>query len=149
LPSWKKILDNNDWYPTFESEIIIIRRIRMNITGIAYIVCFYVLVASGETLNGIARTVFLNKRIGVVRAKRVSMLSGLLICLLICYLYIPQMGINSDSGLYIRDFAGYGMGLSAVGFFDTGQMTRHGTSIKMEEAKWKKQEKNRARSMRN
>lgn len=46
----------------------------MNITGIAYIACFYVLVASGETLNGIDRTVFLNKRIGVVRAKRVSML---------------------------------------------------------------------------
>jgi hypothetical protein len=92
-------MDNIDGYPTSELAIIIIRRIRMNITGIVNIVCFYVLVASGETLNGIARTVFLNKRIGVVRAKRVSMLSALLICLLICYLYVPKMRINSDSGL--------------------------------------------------
>ena len=86
----------------------------MNITGIAYIVCFYVLVASGETLNGIARTVFLNKRMGVVRAKRVSMLSGLLICLLICHFYIPQMRINSDSGLL---FLGISLSLFML-FFD-------------------------------
>ena len=86
----------------------------MNFTGIAYIACFYVLVASGETLNGIARTVFLNKRIGVVRAKRVSMLSGLLICLLICYFYVPQMGINSDSGLL---FLGISLSLFML-FFD-------------------------------
>jgi hypothetical protein len=86
----------------------------MNITDIAYVACFYVLVASGETLNGIARTVFLNKRIGVVRAKRVSMLSGLLICLLICYLYVPQMGIHSDSGLL---FLGISLSLFML-FFD-------------------------------
>jgi hypothetical protein len=67
-----------------------------NITKIA---CFYVLVASGETLNGIARTVFLNKRLGVMPAKRVSMLSALSLCLLICYFYVPILGITSDNGL--------------------------------------------------
>jgi hypothetical protein len=71
----------------------------MNLTDIVYIVCLYVLVAAGETLNGIARTVFLNKRMGIVRAKRLSLLSGLLICLLICYLYVPQIMIHSVNGL--------------------------------------------------
>jgi hypothetical protein len=71
----------------------------MDITDIVKIVCLYVFVASGETLNGIARTIYLNKRIGVMNAKRVSMLSGLSLCLLICYLYVPQMNINSDRNL--------------------------------------------------
>jgi len=71
----------------------------MDINDIVKIVCLYVLVASGETLNGIARTVYLNKRIGVRKAKRISMLSGLLLCLLICYLYVPRMNINSDRNL--------------------------------------------------
>ncbi len=71
----------------------------MDLTDIVKIVCLYVLVASGETLNGIARTIYLNKRIGVINAKRVSMLSGLSLCLLICYLYVPQMSIKSDRNL--------------------------------------------------
>lgn len=71
----------------------------MDLTDIVKILCLYVLVASGETLNGIARTIYLNKRIGVKNAKRVSMLSGLSLCLLICYLYVPQMSINSDRNL--------------------------------------------------
>ncbi|PKN70025.1 MAG: hypothetical protein CVU54_08325 [Deltaproteobacteria bacterium HGW-Deltaproteobacteria-12] len=71
----------------------------MDITDIVKIVSLYILVASGETLNGIARTVYLNKRIGTRKAKRISMLSGLLLCLLICYLYVPQMNINSDKNL--------------------------------------------------
>jgi len=71
----------------------------MDINDIVKIICLYILVASGETLNGIARTVYLNKRIGVMKAKKVSMLSGLSLCLLICYLYVPQMKINSDRSL--------------------------------------------------
>ena len=32
-------------------------------------------------------------------AKRVSMLSALSLCLLICYFYVPILGITSDNGL--------------------------------------------------
>jgi hypothetical protein len=71
----------------------------MDITEIAKIVCFYVLVASGETLNGILRTIYLNKRIGIMSAKRISMLPALFLCLLICYFYLPLLDIRSDKGL--------------------------------------------------
>lgn len=71
----------------------------MDINDIVKIICLYVIVASGETLNGIARTIYLNKRIGVMKAKKVSMLSGLSLCLLVCYLYVPQLNINSDRNL--------------------------------------------------
>ena len=69
-----------------------------NITKIA---CFYALVASGETLNGIARTVFLNKHLGIMSAKRLSMLSALSLCLLICYFYVPILGITTEKGLVL------------------------------------------------
>ena len=42
----------------------------MDLYDITRIVCFYVLVASGEMLNGIARTLYLNKRMGVMNAKK-------------------------------------------------------------------------------
>ena len=71
----------------------------MDLLELVKIACFYVLVAAGETLNGIARTVFLNKRLGIANAKRVSMLSALSLCLMICYFYIPLLNIHSDSGL--------------------------------------------------
>ena len=71
----------------------------MDLLELVKIACFYVLVAAGETLNGIARTVFLNKRLGIANAKRVSMLSALTLCLMICYFYIPMLNIHSDSGL--------------------------------------------------
>lgn len=63
------------------------------------LVCFYVLVAASETLNGIVRTIYLNKHLGVMSAKRISMLPALLLCLLICYFYVPLMGITTDTGL--------------------------------------------------
>ena len=74
---------------------------RMDLLDITKIVCFYVLVASGETLNGIGRTLYLNKRMGVKNAKRISMLSALLLCLLICYFYVPTIGITTDQGLLL------------------------------------------------
>lgn len=73
----------------------------MDYYGIIKIFCFYMLVASGETLNGIARTLYLNKRVGTKNAKKISMLSGLLLCLLICYFYVPQIGIATDNGLVL------------------------------------------------
>lgn len=65
------------------------------------IICFYILVASCETLNGIARTVYLNKRLGVLTAKRVSMVPALLLCLAACYFYVPVLGITTDTGLVV------------------------------------------------
>lgn len=61
----------------------------------------YILVASCETLNGIARTVYLNKRLGVLKAKRISMLPALLLCLTACYFYVPVTGIATDNGLIV------------------------------------------------
>lgn len=80
----------------------------MDINNIAKIVCFYVLVASSETLNGILRMIYLNKHFGVMSAKRISMLPALFLCLLICYFYVPIMGITTDTGLVFL-----GMSLSA------------------------------------
>ncbi|MBF0410869.1 MAG: hypothetical protein HQM10_26225 [Candidatus Riflebacteria bacterium] len=71
----------------------------MDLSDIVRIICFYILVASGETLNGIARTIYLNKRVGAVNAKRLSIITALLLCLLICYFYVPTINIKTDMGL--------------------------------------------------
>lgn len=73
----------------------------MDFYEIAKIACFYVLVASGEMLNGIGRTLYLNKRMGVIKAKRLSILPALFLCLLICYFYAPIIGITTDIGLLL------------------------------------------------
>ena len=73
----------------------------MNSYFIVKLICFYILVASCETLNGIARTVWLNKRLGVVAAKRVSMLPALLLCLAVCYYFVPVIGVTTDKGLVL------------------------------------------------
>jgi len=80
---------------------------------IAEVACFYLLVASGETLNGIARTVFLNKRVGVPNAKRLSMISALSLCLLICCFYVPLLHIKTDKGLLLL---GISLSLFMLGF---------------------------------
>jgi hypothetical protein len=73
----------------------------MGIFTITKIICFYIFVAAVETLNGIARTVFLNKRVGALNAKRLSMISALSLCLLICYFYLPLLHIRTDRGLLL------------------------------------------------
>lgn len=75
--------------------------IYMDIYSITKILLFFLLVASSETLNGIARTVYLNKRVGIKKAKRMSMVSALILCLLICYWYIPLLNIRTDKGLLL------------------------------------------------
>jgi hypothetical protein len=75
--------------------------IYMDIYSITKIILFFILVASSETLNGIARTVYLNKRVGIKKAKRISMVSALILCLLICYWYIPLLNIRTDKGLLL------------------------------------------------
>ncbi len=40
---------------------------------IMHVIGLLILVAASEMLNGIARTIFLNKRVGVMNAKRISL----------------------------------------------------------------------------
>ena len=43
-------------------------------TYLMHVIGLFILVAAAEMLNGIARTIFLNKRVGVMNAKRISLL---------------------------------------------------------------------------
>jgi hypothetical protein len=85
-----------------------------HMTFIMHVIGFFILVAASEMLNGIARTLFLNKRVGVVNAKRISLLPALALCLLICYYYVPFLRIRTDTGLLVL-----GISLSLfMGLFD-------------------------------
>jgi hypothetical protein len=81
---------------------------------ILHVAGLFILVASSEMLNGIARTLFLNRRVGAVNAKRLSLLPALALCLLICFFYVPLLKIGSDGGLLLL-----GVSLSLfMGMFD-------------------------------
>jgi hypothetical protein len=86
----------------------------MTATFILHVSGLFILVAASEMLNGIARTVLLNKRVGVMNAKRISLLPALALCLLICYYYVPFLRIRTDGGLLVL-----GISLSLfMGLFD-------------------------------
>jgi hypothetical protein len=53
-----------------------------------------VVLASAETLHGIARMVWVVPRIGKDKAVRLSVLTGSLLALLICALLVPQIGLQ-------------------------------------------------------
>jgi hypothetical protein len=81
---------------------------------ILHVVGLFVLVASAEMLNGIARTLFLNRRVGAANAKRLALLPALALCLLICASYVPLLKIRTDRGLLLL-----GVSLSVfMGLFD-------------------------------
>ena len=83
-------------------------------TFIMHVAGLFILVAASEMLNGIARTIFLNKRFGVAKAKRIALLPALALCLLICYYYVPYLHIRTDGGLLVL-----GISLSLfMGLFD-------------------------------
>jgi hypothetical protein len=73
----------------------------MDLNDIIKIFCFYILVASGETLNGIGRALYLNRRVGAIKAKRISIIPAIILCLVICYFYVPIIGITTDQGLLL------------------------------------------------
>ena len=62
----------------------------MTAAFILHVAGLFILVAASEMLNGIFRTVFLNRRFGVMNAKRISLLPALALCLLICHYYVPS-----------------------------------------------------------
>jgi len=84
----------------------------MDIYGILRIFGLYLLVASTEMLNGIIRARYLNRRLGLKNAKRLSLIPALLFCLLICFFYVPAMHVQHDSGLIL-------LGVSLAAFMFT------------------------------
>jgi high-affinity Fe2+/Pb2+ permease len=54
-----------------------------------------VVLASAETLHGIARTTLIVPRIGKERAIKLSALTGTLLAFGICYLLVPGIGLQS------------------------------------------------------
>ena len=68
---------------------------------IMHVIGLFILIAASEMLNGIVRTVLLNKRVGVTKAKRIALLPALALCLLICYYYVPFLNVRTDLGLLV------------------------------------------------
>lgn len=62
------------------------------------ILFLFLLIALSEMILGILRTLYLNKFFGVKLAKQISILPALLLCLIICYVYLPNFNINSKIG---------------------------------------------------
>ena len=52
------------------------------------------MLASVETLHGIARSIFVVPRIGNKRAKQYSVISGTLLAFAVCYIMVPWLNIN-------------------------------------------------------
>lgn len=50
------------------------------------------LLASAETLHGIARTVFLTPKVGKAVALKISFVSGTLLAFGVCYFFVPGIG---------------------------------------------------------
>lgn len=57
------------------------------------IVALCVALAGAETLHGIARTRFLNPRLGKERAVKLSVVSGSLLAFVVCLLLVPGIGL--------------------------------------------------------
>ena len=53
--------------------------------------------ASAETLHGIARTMWLTPRIGKERAIKLSAVTGTLLAAAICWLFVPDLKLESSS----------------------------------------------------
>jgi len=72
-----------------------------------------VVLAGVETLHGIARTVWLVPRVGKERALKLSIVSGSLLALGVCWLLVPAMGLHS---LGQQLALGLGLALFMAGF---------------------------------
>lgn len=60
-----------------------------------------IMLASTETLHGIARTVFLNRLLGKARALKLSIITGSLLAFIVCYLLVPGIGLTTYAGHWI------------------------------------------------
>jgi hypothetical protein len=66
---------------------------------ISSIICL--MLASVETLHGIARTIFVVPKIGNKRAKQYSVISGTLLAFAVCYIMVPWLDINVEYQLVL------------------------------------------------
>lgn len=80
----------------------------MNADSLLRIASLCLMLACAETLHGIARTTLLIPRIGKVRAIKLSALTGTLLALFICWLWVPGIGLQSAAA-----HLALGLGLSA------------------------------------
>jgi hypothetical protein len=77
----------------------------MSSDSVLRILALCVALASTETLNGIARTVFVVPRIGKKRALKVSIVSASLLAFIVCYLLVPGVGLSTvDEHFYLGLF---------------------------------------------
>ncbi len=65
------------------------------------VVCLCLLLAAAETLHGIARTVFIVPRLGNRKARQLSLFSGTLLAFILCYFYVPGLGIHDQGTLLL------------------------------------------------
>jgi len=85
----------------------------MNTDSLLRVLALCVVLAGTETLHGIARTVLLVPRVGKERALKLSIVSGSLLALCVCYLLVPGVGLQTVAGhLYL----GLGLALFMAGF---------------------------------
>jgi hypothetical protein len=59
------------------------------------------MLASVETLHGIARTIYVAPKIGNKRAKQYSIISGTFLAFAVCYIMVPWLNINVDYQLIL------------------------------------------------
>ena len=57
--------------------------------------------AGAETLHGIGRVMILVPRLGAKAAQRISIVTGSMLAFLMCYLLVPQTGIQGSANLLI------------------------------------------------
>jgi len=67
--------------------------VRMTQDTLLRILSLCVVLASVETLHGIARTVWLVPRLGKARALKLSIVSGSLLAFVVCYGLVPGIGL--------------------------------------------------------
>ena len=63
--------------------------------------CLCLMLASVETLHGIARTIFVVPKLGNKRAKQYSVISGTLLAFSVCYIMVPWLDINVEYQLVL------------------------------------------------
>jgi len=63
--------------------------------------CLCLFLAGAETIHGIFRMRFVVPRIGKLKAQRISVVTGSLLALGICYLVVPTLGLHSWGALFI------------------------------------------------
>ncbi|MFH7242680.1 MAG: hypothetical protein ACHWZW_07495 [Spirulina sp.] len=63
------------------------------------IVALCVTLAGVETLHGILRNALVAPKIGTKRAKKLSLISGTILLFIVCYLWVPRLGLVSPGSL--------------------------------------------------